>query len=285
MTFDTRNATYARIDALLRTHRRLVVCTVVRTQGSAPRHVGARMVVLPNGQAHGTVGGGLFESLVVKDALVALAEGDSRVKMYDFKPVGASPHAFGAICGGWAEIYFEVAALPEHLLIVGGGHCGRALARAAILLDRFRITLVDERPACTDDRGDLPDGVTLCAASEHYAELPALIDGDTYVALVTQGFVTDERALRQVIGSEARYIGMMGSRKKVRTVFDNLRSDGIPEEAIARVQAPIGLEIGFETPAEIAVSILAQIIAVKSPSRPPAARLGAGVGDEKEVVL
>ncbi len=262
MTLDSRAVTYGRIDFWLREHGRLAVCTVIRTQGSVPRRVGARMVVLPNGAAHGTIGGGLFESLVVQDALAALAAGESRVQTYDFRESGSSPHAFGAVCGGTAEVFYELAAVPEHLLIVGGGHCGRALARAAALLGRFRITLADERaPAqSAPETEPLPEEVETVQIGESYADLPGLVDAATYVALVSQGAPTDERALRQVIGTKARYIGMMGSRKKVRTVLDHLRADGFDEALLQQVHAPIGLEIGAETPAEIAISILAQII-------------------------
>lgn len=267
MKIDTRAVTYAQIDDWLRRYGRLVICTVIRKQGSVPRQVGARMVVLPDGTAHGTVGGGLFESLARDEALAALRDGESRIKSYDFRESGASPDAFGAVCGGNADLFFEVASTPEHLLIVGGGHCGRALARAAALLDRFRITLADERPESEATTDDLPDTVTRLHTTEHYEELPALVGPDTYVVLVSQGAVTDERALRQVIRSDVRYLGMMGSRKKVRTVLDHLRADGIDETLLARVNAPIGLEIGADTPAEIAVSILAQIIATGAAKR------------------
>ena len=254
--------TFARLDALLHTYRRMVVCTVVRTQGSVPRRVDARMAVLPNGTTEGTIGGGRFESLATAEARAVLADGASRVKRYDFRPEDASPDAFGAICGGNAEVFFEYVGAPDHLLIVGGGHCGRALARAAALLDDRHITLMEERPEHAE-RGDLPPAITLVTADTSYSGLAALVDTDTDVVLVSQGADSDERALRQVVNVNARYIGMMGSRKKVRTVFDNLRRDGFAEEALARVHAPIGLEIGSETPAEIAVSILAQIIVLR----------------------
>lgn len=262
---NSSKVSYGQIDAWLQEHRRLIVCTVIRTQGSVPRRVGARMVVLPDGTRYGTVGGGLFESLVRDEAVMVLASGKSRSKTYDFRESGTSPDAFGAVCGGTAELFFEVATMPEHLLIVGGGHCGRALARAATLLSGFRITLADARTLPDDTDEALPDSINqMQLSSDDYTELAAQVDATTYIALVSQGADTDERALRQVIATPARYIGMMGSRKKVRTVFDNLRRDGVSESLLARVQAPIGLEIGAETPAEIAVSILAQIIAARN---------------------
>ena len=254
--------TFARLDELLRTHRRLVVCTVVRTQGSVPRRASARMAVLPGGVVEGTIGGGRFESIAIEEAQAVLDDSVSRLRRYDFRPEGASPDAIGAICGGQVEVFFEFVGAAHHLLIVGGGHCGRALARAAALLDDWRITLVEERPEHAH-RGDLPLAVALVAAASNYENLAPLVDADTDVVLVSQGADSDERALRRVADSDARYIGMMGSRKKARTVLDNLRRDGFAEASLARVHAPVGLEIGSETPAEIAVSILAQIIATR----------------------
>ena len=255
--------THAEIDSLLRQHGRLVVCLVTRAQGSVPRKAGARMAVLPDGRTNGTVGGGLFESLVVADALSALAGGNSLVKKYDFRERGLTPEAFGAVCGGWAELFLEVVSVPDELLIVGGGHCGRALAQAATLLGDFQVTLADDRPEQIEARL-MPEAVTVIRLAPDQADLPLLVRAHTYVVLVSRGAETDEMALRRIIYSPAPYIGMMGSRRKVRTVLDRLKADGICEEHLARVHAPIGLAIGAESPAQIAVSILAQIIAVRS---------------------
>lgn len=255
--------THAEIDTLLQQHGRLVVCLVTRAQGSVPRKAGARMAVLPDGRTQGTVGGGLFESLVTADALTALANGDSVVKKYDFREKGATPEAFGAVCGGWAELFLEVVSVPDQLLIVGGGHCGRALARAAALLGDFQVTLADDRAEQAEE-GELPGGVARVRLAPDLSDLPAHVGPRTFVALVSRGAATDELALRRVIDSPSPYIGMMGSRRKVRIVLDSLKAEGIGEERLAHVHAPLGLAIGAETPAQIAVSILAQIIAVRA---------------------
>jgi len=261
----TRELTYGEIDALAQTHGRLVVCTIVRVQGSVPRGAGARFVVLPDGSTRGTIGGGLFESRVAQDALAALAARESGTRSYDFRPTGASEEAFGAVCGGRAEIYFDVVAPRDALLIVGGGHCGRALARAAALLGTFAVTLVDDRHEYVQ-RDDLPEAVTIAAVASDYGDLRRYLHANTYVALVSQGYQTDLAALRQALAAEEppAYIGMMGSRRKVRTVREALRADGVSKEALDSVQAPIGLEIGSETPAEIAISILAQILDLRA---------------------
>ena len=262
---DTLN--YDRLDALVREHGRLVVCTVVRCQGSVPRRVGSRMAVLPNGETRGTVGGGLFEAWVTADALAALTSGESVLKAYDFREEGASPDAFGAVCGGNLDLFLEVVSVPDRLLIVGGGHCGRALARAAVLLGTFQVTLVDDRPAFAAP-GELPQAVTTVLSPPGFPDLAARVGPDTSVVLVSQGFATDLDALRHVVGTDAAYLGMMGSRRKVRHVLDALTVEGVSADALARVHAPIGLEIGAETPAEIAVSILAQIISVRASRLP-----------------
>lgn len=264
----SQNISYPDIAALLLSHPRLVVCSVVRVQGSVPRRLGSRMVVLPDGQALGTVGGGLFESLVTADALQALAERKSKNKRYDFREIGASAEAFGAICGGNLDMFLEVVTMRKRLLIVGGGHCGRALARAAALLDDFDILLVEDRPGYAE-RDGLPPAVAIELMPPGWPDLAAQVTPDTYIALVSQGAQTDQAALRQVAESSAAYIGMMGSRKKVRTVLDALIAEGVPAAVLARVHAPIGLEIHSETPAEIAVAILAQIISLRAEALSP----------------
>jgi len=252
--------------------RPLVIATVVRTSGSVPRRAGAKMLVHPDGHTRGSVGGGLFEALVARDALRALACGPSVLRTYSFNPEGAGPQAFGAVCGGRAEVFLEVLMPPDRLLIVGGGHCGRALARMASLLD-FTLTIADDRAeyARPEDYA-YPNVESVLHLPADYAGLPPP-DERTYVALISKGFVTDEAALRRVLDTPAAYIGMIGSRRKREVVYKNLRAEGVSEETLARVHAPIGLEIGAETPEEIAVSILAEIIQVRAnlrrEERPP----------------
>jgi len=243
----------------LRARRGVVVATVVRDSGSVPRRTGAKMMVYGDGRTRGTVGGGIFEVLVVRDALACLQSGRSGTRSYTFSPKGTAKDAFGAVCGGRVELFLEAVMPPDRLLIVGGGHCGKALAQAASLLN-FSIVVADDREEYAKSEEYPFTGV------EAVLHLPADFEGlpapdpQSYVVLVSKGFLTDEAALRRVIDSPAAYIGMIGSVNKRETVFDKLRADGITEEQLARVHAPIGLEIGADTPQEIAVSILAQII-------------------------
>jgi xanthine dehydrogenase accessory factor len=247
--------------------RRPVACaTVVRDSGSVPRRSGAKMLVYPDRRTHGTVGGGTFELLVIRDTLAALDAGASVTHTYSFNPKGTSDDAFGAVCGGTADVFLEVIMPPDRLLIVGGGHCGHALAKAASLLD-FSIVVADDREEYTR-----PEDYAF-ANVESVLRLPPSFEGlpapdeRTYIALVSKGFLTDEAALRRVIDTPAAYMGMIGSLKKRETVYDRLRADGYTEAQLARVHAPIGLEIAAESPQEIAISILAQVIQARAKLR------------------
>ena len=256
--------------------RPVVVATVVMDSGSVPRRSGTKMLVHPDGSIQGSVGGGIFEMLVVRDALAALRAGASMTRSYSFNPKGSAEDAFGAVCGGRAEVFLEVVMPQDRLLIVGGGHCGRALAQAASLLD-FSIVVADDREEFSRQQDyAFPNVEKVLHLTTDFRGLPEP-DPQTYVALVSKGYPTDEAALRRVINSKAAYIGMMGSFKKRETVYAKLRAEGVSEEQLARVNSPIGLEIEAETPAEIAVSILAQIVQARARRR--AATKGAATGE------
>ena len=250
----------------LAARRSLVAATVVRDSGSVPRRTGAKMLVYPDGRIRGSVGGGLFESLIVREALAALACRQSVTRGYSFNPEGAGPQAFGAVCGGRAEGFLEVLMPPDRLLIVGGGHCGRALARMASLLD-FSLVIADDREEyARPEAFPYPNVEQVLRLPPDYTGLP-VPDANTYVVLISKGFLTDEAALRRVLDSPAAYLGMIGSKRKREVVYEHLRAEGISDERLSRVHAPIGLEIGAETPEEIAVSILAEIIQVRAQVR------------------
>ncbi len=250
---------YRDIVEALERHERMALATVVRAEGSTPRTEGAKMLVFPDGHAMYSVGGGLFESIVIQDALGVLATGRSLLKTYSFNQQGQ--FAIGAVCGGIVEVLIEMIESSPRLIIVGGGHIGQALARLASLLD-FQITLIDDREEYSTAL-DIDKRIQVIHTDPDYSAIPEPTP-NTYVCLVSKGYVTDEAALRRIIRSPARYIGMIGSRKKVRTVYDNMQRDGFEGGLFERMHAPIGLDIHSETPEEIAVSILAEIIRVKN---------------------
>jgi xanthine dehydrogenase accessory factor len=261
MTGGSEASCFREIADLLERHKAVALATVVRASGSTPRAAGARMIVLPDGSIRHSIGGGRFEALVVEEALRLLREGGApALKTYPFRPEG--PGSFGSVCGGEADVFIEVVRRAPRLVIVGGGHCGMALARMAPLVD-FRVWVIEDRPEFA--RPERFEGMrverVLCAG-EGFGDLPAL-EPDDFVVLVSRGHDTDRMALGRLLNRPLRYLGMIGSRRRVETVFGELRAAGAGEEALKRVRAPIGLEIGAETPEEIAVSILAEIVRIR----------------------
>lgn len=246
------------LDSLDR-YEKIAVATVVSAQGSTPRATGAKMLIFPDGTFRHTVGGGVFESLVIQDALAVLQDGKSIIKNYSFNQEGK--YATGAVCGGQVEVMIEMITNAPHLVIIGGGHVGQALAKAALMLD-FNITIVDDRKEYTESV-QTEDRIKRMHTTSDYRELPE-INENSYICLVTKGYPTDESALRNVIKSRAKYIGMIGSKKKILTVYDNMQKDGYDRLLFERIHAPIGIDIGADSPEEIAVSILAEIIRVKN---------------------
>ena len=252
---------YREIAELLDRHPAVALATVVRSSGSTPRHAGAKMIVLPNRSTRHTVGGGKFEDLVIQEALDLLRNGSSSsLRTFPFRPEG--PDSFGSVCGGEAVVFTEVIGQAPRLLIVGAGHCGLALARAASTLD-FQITVVDDRrDYCDPSRFADARVDQVLYAGDQFADLPATRESD-YVVLVSRSHQTDTAALRHLVERPLRYLGMIGSKRRVETVFQDLRDAGVANSALERVHAPIGIELGAETPAEIAVSILAEIVRVR----------------------
>lgn len=241
---------------LLDSHPRLAMATVVSAIGSTPREAAARMLVLPDGTTHGTIGGGKFESLVVEDAKALLSKGGlSFTKEYVFLPEGEG--SFGAVCGGRATVMLEIVERAARLFVVGAGHCGRALARAATITG-YEVTVSDERAGQLDS-SVFPAGTRLVKVADDYADLP-LPSPEDFVAVITRGHVTDGLALRRLRGVPVAYLGMMGSRAKRKALFDELRAEGWRDEEFARISCPIGLDIGAESPEEIAIAIVAEIV-------------------------
>lgn len=221
-----------------------VLAIVIETQGSSPVKVGAQMVYLADGHTIGTVGGGKLEAAVLKDAGLVLEHGQPRTTHYRLAESGED--AIGTLCGGEVQVFLHPYLPLPQLVIVGGGHIGKPLATMAEAAG-FDVTVVDVEPGRADMAG------LEAIAFTH----------DSYVVLITTDHISDEAALRLAIATPARYIGMIGSRAKCRTILEHLRRDAFTEGQISRVYAPIGLNLGGPTPQEIAVSILAEIISVR----------------------
>jgi xanthine dehydrogenase accessory factor len=220
------------------------LATVVEVKGASPAKIGAQIVLWADGTAGGTVGGGNLETAILSDARAAMASGHPVLAHYNLTEEGQD--AVGALCGGEVRVFIQPFLPPPQLIIVGGGHIGRPLKVMGEAAG-FDVSVVDVEP-----------GRANVASLES-----VILTADCHVVLITMDHVSDEAALRRVIDSPARYVGMIGSRHKCDVIMGHLRADGFGEETLARVHAPIGLDLGGPTPEEIAVSILAEIIAVR----------------------
>jgi xanthine dehydrogenase accessory factor len=250
---------YEDLARFLREHQTLAVATVVGTEGSSPRETAAKMIVFPDGTIHGTIGGGDLEQMVIDEAVNAIRTGDSFTKTYNLK--GEDEGGFGPICGGEATIYVEVIRSPETLLICGGGHIALAMSRMAAELD-MNIIVVDEREEFAS-RERFPGAMDVIRAVPSDPKIRKLITPSTYVVILTHSHEHDKDTLKNLLSAGAAYIGMIGSKDKVTTIMNALQAEGVDAAELDNVHSPIGLDIGAETPPEIAISILSEIIHVR----------------------
>jgi xanthine dehydrogenase accessory factor len=234
------------------------LCTVVQSSGSTPRGTGAKMLVFQDGSFLDTIGGGEMENRVIQAALDGLADGRSRYLKYNFTdPQRGDP----GVCGGQVEVYVEPNIPPPVLVVVGAGHVGKAVAFLAHWLG-FRVVISDDRPGFSS-----PEAIPT-AAEYHVGPLSALtsqvnITPWTYIVLTTRGMNIDVEGLPGLLGSKAAYIGVIGSRRRWQLAYNQMLASGVPADLLSRVHSPVGLELNAETPEEIAVSIMAEIIMLK----------------------
>lgn len=220
-----------------------------------PEQMGGMAVLWLEHPAQGSLGLGEMEDRVLSDAVQALAEGRHRLLRYPDQGI---------------EVFVEVQQRPPRLLIVGAGHIAVPLCELGALCD-FSVIVIDDRPQFAN-RDRFPAADEVIAADIRQTVSALATDPESYVVLVTRGHSLDVECLTTILDRPLAYIGMIGSKRRVRAVFDLLeREQGIARAPLERVHAPIGLAIGAETPAEIAVSIMAEIIAVRRSGSRPAA--------------
>jgi xanthine dehydrogenase accessory factor len=233
--------------------RAVVLATIVDTSMSVPRHAGSKMLVFPDGTTEGTIGGGEMESRVVAAAIEALAEGRPRRLTYSLVDPGVGDPG---VCGGDVELYLEPHMPTTTVFVVGIGHVGRAVIELAGWLG-YDVVAWDDREDVDQVTGD---DVTVLSGSIVDAVAAHPIDEHTRVVMVTRNVDLDTQILPVLLATPTPTIGLMGSARRWATTRARLVDAGMPTADLDRVQSPVGMEIAAETPAEIAVSILAQVI-------------------------
>jgi xanthine dehydrogenase accessory factor len=233
--------------------------TIVSATGSTPREEGAKMLVRADGSILGTIGGGGLEAQVIEEAIKVMKQG--KPKRLHRSLTASEAEEEGMVCGGELEVFIEPILTPPTLYLFGGGHISVPLAKTGKLLG-FKIAVIDDRAEfASPDRFPEAD---ILLAEEFSKSFPKLkVDKSSYIVIVTRGHQHDELVLEWAVGTQAKYIGMIGSKTKVETIFSHLLAKGISKEQLGRVHAPIGLEINAQAPEEIAVSILAEVIKVR----------------------
>jgi xanthine dehydrogenase accessory factor len=258
----------------------VALATVVSVQGSVPRHEGAKMLVYADARTAGTVGGGAMESLVIEEALAALRDGQTRMPSYTLNNLEDGDPG---ICGGTVQVFIEPVHSQPTLLVIGGGHVGRALAELGKWMN-YRVVLSDDRAEyCNPDYAPGLDEYVVCSPGE--VPQQTAINTRTYIACVTRGLPVDVNLIPALLATDAPYIGLIGSRRRWSlTVKALMEQQGLSEADLARIHAPIGLELEAETPEEIALSIMAEITMLRrGGTGQPMRRPGAKEGDNLRV--
>jgi xanthine dehydrogenase accessory factor len=245
---------YHQIVSLLEQGQALVVATLVAREGSGARRPGARMIITGKGTTHGSLGGGLVDARTVEAAQRVQASGEPELLTIDPDQAGADT------CGSRVRVFVEPVAPGPVVLIIGAGHVGRATAAAAGSAG-LRVVLMDDR-----DPGETGAAHRPCRMEDVFRDVP--VPPSAMVVISTRSHSMDYQVLVQALATPARFIGLLGSRRKRESFFARLRQEGVATQDLERIVTPVGLDIGARTPAEIAVSITAQLIAVSRESRP-----------------
>jgi xanthine dehydrogenase accessory factor len=241
----------------------LVMATVIQSLGSAPREEGARMLVRPDGTIAGTIGGGAVEQKIIEEAMKLFSGGPARLFTYELKNIGME-------CGGGMSVLLEPLVPAPQLVIFGAGHIGACLAQMGKMLE-FHVVAVDNRPEFANaERLPWADAIL---AEDYLAAIDKIVFTErTFIIILTHKHAYDFEVLEKCLAKKWSYLGMIGSKVKVAKIFEQLKDKGVTGETIKKIHAPVGVRIGANTPAEIAISILAEIVQVRS-SLNAAARL------------
>jgi xanthine dehydrogenase accessory factor len=250
---------YEEISHIRKNGKRAALATIVRVRGSIPSYEAAKILVREDGSISGSIGGGCVEAEVVLAAQKAMQEEKSRLLSFDLTDDDVEQS--GLVCGGTLEVFVEPILAPPTLFIFGAGHVSRAISKVATLAG-FQTVIIDDRPDYAS-RKRFPEAIEIIADYFENVIQRVKITDFSYVVIVTRGHKEDYTVLRWAIETPAHYIGLIGSKRKIRTLFERLEGEEFRPEQFQRVTAPIGLDIGAITAEEIAVSFVAEIIAMR----------------------
>lgn len=250
---------YEEIVRLRRDGRSGALATIVRRLGSTPRKDHAKMLVRQDGSFVGTVGGGCVEAEVWRHANQVMESGRATLVKYELTQEDTENE--GLVCGGTVEIFIEPVVPEPTLILMGAGHLGQAIAEAAGKVG-FQVVVLDDRESFAN-RERFPQAEKVIVDSFRTGLSQTSVTVNTFILVITRGHSHDHAALEQAIRTEARYVGLVGSRRKIQLIVENLLEQGYEPERFNRLYAPIGLAIGSETPEEIAVSVVAELIAIR----------------------
>lgn len=250
---------YEELVRLRRLGQKCAIATIVQVRGSIPSYESAKLLVREDGSMAGTIGGGCVEAEVWNAAREVIE--DEKPRKLSFNLGNDAAYDNGLICGGQLDVFVEVVVPQPRAYIFGGGHISRSLSQVANIAG-FATVIVDNREAFAS-RERFPDADEVYA--EEYEEVyPKLqINSSSYLIIVTRGHRDDMRVLRWAITTPARYIAMVGSRRKVYAILKEFEKEGIGRESLERIYSPMGLDIGAITPEEIAISVVAEMVAVR----------------------
>ncbi len=235
---------------LLSERRRFAVCIVVEKKGSGPAKPGDKMIVTEDGRRIGTLGGWSFEKLFIDKVQACIRDGRPEIIEADI----TGKERGGLECGGKLKIFVDVWKPDPRLIVFGAGHIGMALAKTAEIAG-YHATLVEsERQAAPSEM----DVVLVEDYGEYARQIKA--DSQTYIAVTVGEVEPCTQILKELLPKSFPYIGLLGSRRKIARVKEELKKHGLKEDELAKIRAPIGINIGAETPGEIAISIMAEII-------------------------
>ncbi len=250
---------YEQIVELRRQGRRGAVATIVNVRGSIPSFRTAKMLVRDDGSIVGTIGGGCVEADVWQAAREVMESEKARTLKFDLNQ--DPKYDTGLVCGGTLEVFVEPVLPPAILYVFGAGHVALHLCQAAANAG-FDVTVADDRSSyATKER--FPTAREVFAGDFDEAMQKLDPSESSYIVIVTRGHRDDMRILRWAVQTRARYVGMIGSKRKVIEIFKTLQQEGVPAHLFDRVHAPVGLDIGAVTPEEIAVAITAELIAIR----------------------